>query len=176
MTKEVPAMFMALYALLLLQSPAGETAGMPEVVAVVNGTRITRMELERRIAQSRSMDEERFDKMTPEARRRALARLLNARIVQELEYEDALKRGIRVADREVDSALQTAKQHFPSQAAFERSLKEGQISLPEWKTEMKRSLAVRNLEDKLAAESPGWRREEWIKVLLRQADIWVWRP
>ncbi len=146
--------------------------GAPPVVATVNGHPITRKDLERRIAQSRSMDPERFANMSVSEREKAIARLLRARIVQELEYQEAVRRGIEAPEREVSLALAQARRAYSSDEDFEKSLLAASITVAEWREEMKKSLMIRKLE-----ESVGDREKTaWIKSLWDRSRIWMSQP
>ncbi len=155
-------------------------SGPPPVVAVVNGHEITRQDLERRMAQSRSMDPERFDAMSEAAKKKALARVLNACVVQEVEYQEAVGQGIRVPDEEVSEALEKVRRAFPDEKAFRQSLSEAHISVDEWREEMKRSLIISRLEMKVSAGLPAseWRsqRPDWMRGLRNKYAIWIWSP
>ncbi len=163
-----------------LGAVAQAASGLPPVVAVVNGREITSRELERRVAQSRSMDPERFDGMSESAKNRAVARVLNAIILQELEYQEALRQGIEVSDGEVNRALHKARRSFPSDAAFRAFLSSGRITVGEWREEMKRALMIARLEAKISAGEPAsqWasRRPVWIQSLRTKARIWTALP
>ena len=159
---------------------AQAASDLPPVVAVVNGRKITRRDLERRVAQSRSMDPEGFDRMSESVRQRALARVLRACIVRELEYQEALRRGVRVRDERVRLALDTARRRYPSQDAFRRSLLQGQITVGQWRQEMKRTLMISGLEERISAglPAPEWAKQRplWLQGLRNRARIWVWEP
>lgn len=154
--------------------------GAPPVVAIVNRRKITLRELWRRVAQSRSMDPERFDAMSDSAKNSALARVLNAIILQELEFQEALRQGIEVSNVEVNRALDKARRSFPSEEAFRASLSRGHITEGEWMEEMKMAMAISRLEEKVSARLPAsqWtkRRTEWIESLRVKARIWTALP
>ncbi len=163
-----------------LASVAPAESDLPPVVAVVNGHKITRQDLERRMAQSRSMDPERFDAMSEAAKKKAMARVLNACVVQEVEYQEALGQGVHVPDEEVSEALEKVRRAFPDEQAFRLSLSAARISLDEWREEMKRTLVISRLEMRVSAGLPAseWRqkRPEWIQGLGHKHRVWVWRP
>lgn len=159
---------------------AASAEDLPPVVAIVNDHRITRQDLERRMAQSRSMDPERFDAMSAPAKTRALMRVLDACVVQEVEYQEALAQAVQAPHADVSEALEKVRRAFPDEEAFRRSLSAAEISADEWREEMKRSLMISRLEMKVAAGLPAseWRKQrpEWIEGLRNKYRTWVWLP
>ena len=139
---------------------------MPEVMAKINGVPITREQFERRLSQSRSMNPSKYDSMTGEEKERAVLRTLNAMIIRELEYQEALRNGIGVNDEEVEKEFQDLRRRYTAEGEFSEALKEFHITPEKWKEEMKRTMAIRKLEDKMARKIPISENEinEYLKI------------
>ncbi|OGI40839.1 MAG: hypothetical protein A2V91_06350 [Candidatus Muproteobacteria bacterium RBG_16_64_10] len=131
-----------------------QPAGLPEVVARVNNTAITRAELETRLAQSRSMNPALFDTMPPPERQRATLRVLNDMVIRELEVQEARRRGFAVADAEIERELAGLRQRFPDEAALVKNLAEHKITLAQWREETRRNLLIAKLEQTILAGIP----------------------
>jgi parvulin-like peptidyl-prolyl isomerase len=179
-----------LAALVGLTAGASEQAGIdilasvPAVVARVNGVAITRAALEARLAQSRSMNPDRFDRMTDAERHDALVRTLDDMIVREVQVHAARQRGLTVADEELTADLEDLAALARTRGGMDRLLAEYGITLEQWKEETRRNLLIRKLEGAEAAAIPPpdrarlWpgRRRAWLRGLIETADIWRWTP
>jgi SurA N-terminal domain len=163
---------------------AGGAPEPPEVVARVNGVAIARGAFESRLAQSRSMNPERFDRMTGAERRDAMTRTLNAMILREVQAQEARRRGLAVTDEEMTRDLEELAALASGRGGQDRLLSEYGITLAQWKEETRRNLLIRKLERAEAAALPApdrdrlWqaRRREWLRSLVEAADIWHWTP
>ena len=133
---------------------AAEAINVPEVVATVNGFKITGEDLEGRIAQSRAMDPARFDAMDLEKRKKAIIRTVNNMVVREVVYQEAVKRKIVVTDKEVDLRLADLKRKFPSEEVFKKTFADANMSIPSWKRETKKNLMATKLEEMMADGLP----------------------
>ena len=190
-SQSVPVAFpMLLVALVGLTSGASEQAGVeaspdvPAIVARVNIVAITRAVLEARLAQSRSMNPERFDRMTDAERHDALVRTLDDMIMREVQVQAARQRGLTVADEELAADLEDLAALARARGGMDRLLAEYGITLEQWKEETRRNLLIRKLERAEAATIPPpdrerlWpsRRRAWLRGLIEAADIWRWTP
>lgn len=150
----------ALFFFLLLAGLTGvapaddKTLDLPEVVARINGTSITRAQFEARLAQSRSMNPERYDSMTAEDRNQAMLRTLNSIVLREIEVQEATKHGIKVSDKELERDLNDLKAHARTRGGLEKLLAEYRITLDQWKEEARRNLLIQKLEQTEAAKLP----------------------
>jgi len=134
---------------------ADQPAGLPEVVARINNTAITRAELLTRLEQSRSMSPQRFDAADAPARERALQRVLNDMILRELEVQEARRRGFAVDNSEVERELAGLRRRYPDEAALMRNLTEYKITLAQWREETRRNLLIVKLEQSILAGIPA---------------------
>ncbi len=131
---------------------AEEAINIPDVIATVNGVNIKRQELERRMAQSRSMNPERFEAMTLEQKKKAMARTIDNMILREVIYQEAVKRNIVVTEEEVNLELENLKKQFPSGKEFDKTFAEYNITIPAWKVETRRKLMGIKLEEQMVSE------------------------
>lgn len=132
----------------------GDAINIPDVVATVNENKITKQQLEERMAQSKAMDPERFDTMSLEQKKQAIIRTIDNMIIREVLYQEAVRRNIVVTDEEVDLNLESLKRQFPSEEAFQKTFAEAKITIPVWKVETKKNLRAMKLEDLVVDEIP----------------------
>lgn len=162
---------------------AEEAIQIPDVVAVVNGTNITRQDLERRMAQSRSMNPERFDAMGIEERKKAIIRTIDNMVMREVTYQEAVREGIVVTDEEVEMGLDDLKRRFQSEDAFQKAFADANITIPAWKKETRKNMMGMKLEGLMAAKlkisDSEWQQQQrpaWERGLLTNAKVWKWSP
>lgn len=124
---------------------------IPDVVATISGTVITKQELEGRMAQSRSVNPEGFDAMGLEERKKAIIQTVDSMILREIIYQEAVRKGIVVTDEEVDLNLDSIKRQFPSEDAFGKALADANVTMPAWKEETKKNLTAVKLEEMAVA-------------------------
>ncbi|MGE0464478.1 MAG: SurA N-terminal domain-containing protein [Vicinamibacterales bacterium] len=166
------------------QIPASRAPDLPEIVARVNGVALTRGEFEARLAQSRSMNPERFDRMADAERASAMARTLDDMIVREVQVQEARRRGLVVADEEMAADLEGLAAMARTRGGLDRLLADYGITLDQWKEETRRNLLIRKLERAEAASlsvedrERQWpaRRRAWLRGLVEAADIRRWTP
>ncbi len=135
-------------------------------MAKVNAVPITREQFEQRLAQSRSMNPSIYDSMDGEEKERAVLRTLNAMIIRELEYQEALRNRVGVNDEEAEKEFQTLRRRYRTEEEFNEALKEFRITAEMWKEEMKRTIAIRKIEEKMARKIPVSEKEidEYLKI------------
>lgn len=132
----------------------------PEVMARVNGVVISRAQFETRLAQSRSMNPELFDRMKPDEKTRAMVRVLNGMIQREIETQEARRRGITASEEEVERLLSDLETTYTNKGGLKQALAEFRITLEQWKEETRRNLLIRKLE-----------QSEFAKILVSDDDI-----
>lgn len=125
---------------------------IPDVVATVNGINITRANLEERMSQSRAMNPERFDAMTPEQKKGAVIRTINDMALREVIYQEAARRDIVVTDDEVNMSLDDLKRRFSSEEAFVKAFAEAKMTIPVWKEDTRKNLMAMKLEGLMIEE------------------------
>jgi DmsE family decaheme c-type cytochrome len=154
----------------------GVLSSIPPTVARVGKRAILRAELERRIAQSRSMDPARFDRMTEEEQKKALCRILSSMVVRELELQEARKRNIAADERVIEELLKREEKNRGGPEAFAKALAEARSSVPEWQREMREEQMIRGIEAKAGAGNDPGVRKTWLDSLRRSSQMWMWNP
>jgi hypothetical protein len=166
---------LVLFAVVLLpgiSARAGETAqAFPDVVARINAAVITRAQFETRIAQSRSMNPKLFDAMAPEEKTRAIVRVLNAMALRELEVQEARRKGIAVAEQDVQRQLSELELTYANKGGLKQALAEFRITQDQWKEETRRNLLIHKLEESMMSQiavSDDEIREEFTRNFWRE--------
>jgi peptidyl-prolyl cis-trans isomerase C len=119
-----------------------------DMIAVVNGTIITRGEFDRvrnyelkRAAQS--------GQQIPEAQMQKIENsILDSLIVGELLFQESKKKGVQVKPEIVDEQFTVIKQRFPSEAEFNKALEENNMTESKIKADISRDMAIQQLIDK----------------------------
>lgn len=125
---------------------------LPKIVAKINSAEITRMELEARISQSKSMNPELFDAMNSKQRKQAIVRVLNNMIIRELLIQQAKKQGVTVEDNEIERRLSELKKRYDGKGGLKEAFDNFKITLPQWKEETKKNILIEKLEKSLYAK------------------------
>ena len=114
------------------------------VVATVNGVAITEKALKAGINEKlpfisvhTSVSEKRYQ----EIRQQVLADLID----EELFYQEAKRRKIKIPSSELDQFVQMMKKGYPSEKIFKEELKKTDISYKEWVRKLKRRLMIKKL-------------------------------
>lgn len=114
----------------------------PDVVARVNTTEISKARLLRRAEALKSQ-------IPPsEAEEGFYQRVLGDMVSSELLYQAAETKGLAPADAEVDSELDTQRQRFGDEAAFESALKQRGLTIDEVKHDLKKELGIQRLVER----------------------------
>jgi peptidyl-prolyl cis-trans isomerase C len=129
-------------------------------VATVNGTAITRAELDREMGRARqqltstgrSLGSDQISKMEKS--------ILEDLIKTELLYQESQAQKIEIDDATIDEYLATVKKRFPVEAQFEESLKEMNISQAELRSSLRQSKAIDQLIDKQIIQKINISEEE----------------
>lgn len=114
----------------------------PRVVAVVNGTALLSDRLEAAVQAllpyesfHRNVSAEKLD----DVRQRALIQIVN----DELQYQDAVSRGVAVTDTAVDRAVADAAARYPNRKAFTAALARAGAAPADFRREVRRALTIR---------------------------------
>jgi peptidyl-prolyl cis-trans isomerase C len=122
-------------------------------VAVVNGTVISRQELDREIALLEKRMNQPGSQMPPAQNDLLQKRALESLIDRELLYQASGKEGIKVSDQEVQQQMDTIKKRFPTEKAFQEALGKTNLTDQQLKTQIRKGVAVQSLvENKIAAD------------------------
>lgn len=142
--------FLILFPLLLVTSEPP----FPEVLAKINGVPITRQHFEERLAQSRSMNPSLFDSLDYKEKERAIFRVLNAMILRELEYQESVHQKIVVEEEEVEKEFLSLQKRYRTEDDLATALKQFKMTEVKWKEEMRKTIAIRKLEEKISRQIP----------------------
>lgn len=126
---------------------AADSAGAQSKVAVVNGKVITREDLDREMSVARK----RYARMGrtlagPEVPKME-ARVLESLIDRELLYQEAVKSGIHIDDQTVNNELTTLKKRFSNEAAFQKALRDADLSEADVQTQIRRGMTIQKFID-----------------------------
>ena len=119
-----------------------------DMIAVVNGTVITKGEFDRvrdyelrRAAQS--------GRQIPEAQiKKVEDSILDSLIVGELLFQETKKKGVEVKPETVNEQLTIIKQRFPSEAEFNKALEKNNMTESKIRADISRDMAIQQLIDK----------------------------
>lgn len=124
-------------------SGAEEPKSLKEKVAVVNGTVITRGELDQEV---RAVAK-RFGRSGKSLKGPQLARLeprvLENLIGRELLFQEARDAGIRVTDKMVDAQFASLKKRFPDETAFRKTMERMHLSEQDIRKQIRRGMTIR---------------------------------
>ncbi|MEO8681641.1 MAG: peptidylprolyl isomerase [Vicinamibacterales bacterium] len=113
----------------------------PTVVAIVNGVTLKSDRLDAAVGALLPMESFHQNvnaEIMAELRKKALVQIVD----DELQYQDAVKRGLAVKDPEVDAALAKAVARYPSRKAFNDALAQSGASLADMRRELRRRLLI----------------------------------
>jgi foldase protein PrsA len=126
-----------------------------EIVATVNGEKITRAELEMRVAQFASMiDPETVKRMDEQQQNTFRRQVLDKIIETKLTVQEAAKEGIQVTDEEAGRMLAEFRRRFSSDQEMEELLKKGKTSIAQRKIDDRGAVMTRKLEARLVKQLP----------------------
>lgn len=175
-------------------------AELPDPVARVGESSISKAELLARMAQSRAMDPERYDKMDDAARRCAAGRALDDMVRREVLAREAARLGVQLRSAPDD----------PEDVEDEATLRAAGITPEQWREELATNRLIEVLEERARGELPvadadvarwleahgaartekaaaiarraiqveRWpdAREGWERALVEVAPMWRWEP
>lgn len=113
------------------------------VVAKVNGVAITEADLE--YAMDTYVPPGTFHGGMGKKREQFRQPALDLLIERELLYQEAVRRGLKVSDKDVDKALGEVRKQFKDKKAFERALKESGLTLSEYRKVLRRNELIQML-------------------------------
>lgn len=162
--KTVRGQIIALSAIALLAGAAGtpdafaakaaETSSSTTAVARVNGVDITKAELERAKKIILSRNQMGQASMNDEMAKKVEEAALNQIIAKELLYQDGKKLEIKDLDKKVQEKVAEHKARFPSQADYEKALKDMNMTEKEVEIFTREDMVIGNLiETKIVANT-----------------------
>ncbi len=131
------------------------------VVATVNGTEVTEGEIRGLVAQAMQrfggqLPPQQLQMMMPQMREMATSQAIDRVLLAEA----AQKSGIQVADEKVEEMVTRAKESLPEGLTLEEALKEMNLDVDSWKTEIKSQMQIEELVSQKIAEAPEATEEE----------------
>ena len=164
-TKRISLLVLLLFFLVLTTSPAlilaEDTKPPTDKVATVNGTVITKAELDSQMdmvvdrlqASGRIPDVSQLEEIR--------GQVLENLIARQLLYQESQKKGIKISEEEVNEELISVKGQFPNEEEFNKALKRMNLTEDSIKERLARDLALKKLIDHEVAP----------KVKLSDSDI-----
>jgi peptidyl-prolyl cis-trans isomerase C len=136
-----------IFGLTVPQAGAGESASAKEKVAVVNGTIVTRGELDQELQvvmkrfgnAGRTLGAAQLSQIEPQV----LERLID----RELLFQEAEQAGIRIEEKTVDAQLEKFKKGLPDEAAFKKALEQMHLSEQDVRQQIRRGMTIRQWID-----------------------------
>lgn len=146
---------LALVALLLVSLLAGGCAKNPEIVAEVNGIKITKAEFDQKVAQAKEAFEASGYQFTGEEGEQMLSIInmeaLNQLVIEVILREEAKKHGITVSADEVKKTVDRIKEPYGDEL-FQELLKQEGITEAQLKKEIEVMLLQEGLFEKITAD------------------------
>ncbi len=135
----------------VVRAPAREDK-IPEVVAEVNGVKIKKKQFNREMQYAWRQMLSRG--VIPKKEQLAAMRkeVVNSLIDSELLYQDALKKGIKITEKQLDGEMAGIKKKFPNDKAFVDALSRAGMTLEDLKNDIRHGLAVKKLVDDYIAK------------------------
>ncbi len=144
----------------------------PHPVAVVNGVTLRSDRLE--AAVNALLPLESFHQNVNADRVAALRRQALDRIVdEEIQFQDAVKRGVVASGAEVDAALSDTVKRYPSRPAFDAALARSGASLAELRKELRRRLVIDKGYEQQVSSKCGIDRAEAQRYFAKHPDRFV---
>ena len=116
-------------------------------IASVNGKPISKSQYERRLSFFKKRATHRGRQLKDSDLMMVKNRILENLIDIELLYQQSQKEGVKVDDQAVNEQIKTIKKRFSDETAFKKAIKGMHVSEEEFRTEIQRSLAIKQLLD-----------------------------
>jgi peptidyl-prolyl cis-trans isomerase C len=139
---------LTLLTVLPLTPAAAAKQPLPDnAVAVVNGVIIAQTDLDRALNQVHQQAQFRGEQIDPARLTEIKQSLMERLIQQELLYQESRRSGVTIDAGAVDQQVAQMRERFASQTDFQNALTKMNLSLPELRSQIERSLAVQRLLD-----------------------------
>jgi peptidyl-prolyl cis-trans isomerase C len=123
---------------------SGET---PEIVAVVNGKKINRDELDNEMNKVQQSQQQQGQILAEEQLAVVRKDVMESLISRELLFQESKAVGIQVDSDTVDKEIATIKTRFPGDAEYQKALKTMNLTEDDLKFEINRAMAIKGLVD-----------------------------
>jgi len=132
--------------------PKPVPAVLPAIVARVNGEDVKKEEFEKMI---KTIESRAGQPIPPDRRDEILRGALDQLVVYTLLSQESKTRGIKVDDTEIEAKMQQLRGQFPTQEAFEKALKDRNMTADGLRKDARVDLSVTKLMDAEVATLPG---------------------
>jgi peptidyl-prolyl cis-trans isomerase C len=126
---------------------ADEAASTGKEIASVNGKAIYKSQYERMLSVFKKRVTHKGRQMNDQELMAIKNRILENLIDSELLYQQSQKEGIKVADQAVNQRIDAIKKRFPDEKAYKQVIEKMHVSEKEFRAEIQRALAIRQLLD-----------------------------
>ncbi len=131
-----------IFCVIVPQAGAGESASAKEKVAVVNGTIVTRGELDQEL----QVVMKRFGRDGKNVGAAQLSQLesqvLESLIDRELLFQEAEQAGIRIDDKTLDAQLEKLKKRFSDEGGFKKAMEQMHLSEQDVRRQIRRGMTI----------------------------------
>jgi len=127
-------------------------AQLPAIVARVNGQDVTKEDFERMI---KTVEASAGQPIPPDRRDEIMRNLLDQLVVYTLLNQEAKTRGLVVSDAEIDAKLAEVRKQFPTQEAFDKALKDRNMTIDGFKKDARIDLSVNKVMEAELSTLPG---------------------
>ncbi|HEX6465456.1 MAG TPA: peptidylprolyl isomerase [Vicinamibacterales bacterium] len=132
--------------------PKPVPAQLPDVLARVNGEDVKKADLERMI---KTMEGRAGQAVPPDRRDEIYRSALDQLVVYTLLKQEAKTRNITIDDNEIDAKMKELKGQFPTQEAFDKALKDRNMTADSLKSNARADLSVNKVMESAVSNIPG---------------------
>jgi parvulin-like peptidyl-prolyl isomerase len=133
----------------LFAQQARRVANPSEVLATVNGEKITRGEVQIRTDQMISMNPKAYEKMNEKQKEGMLSATLSRMIENKIVLQEAAKEGIQVSDEEVNRSLESLRRQYPTDKELAEVFKKAHTTIEMNRNDNRNYILTRKLENKM---------------------------
>jgi peptidyl-prolyl cis-trans isomerase C len=132
--------------------PKPVPAQLPDVIAHVNGEDVKKGDLERMI---KTMEQQAGAPVPADHRDEIYRGAIDRLVTYTLLKQEGKNKGVKIDDKEIDAKVQEVRSQFPTQEAFEKALKDRDMTLDSFKTDARADLTVNKVMEGVVANVPG---------------------
>ena len=125
---------------------------LPDVIARVNGEDVKKADLERMI---KTMEQQAGAPVPAERRDEIYRGAIDRLVTYTLLKQESKTRGVKIDEAEIDAKVQEVKGQFPTQDAFEKALKDRNMTVESFKSDARNDLSVNKVMETTVASVPG---------------------
>ena len=152
----ISVLFLGLLAFSACQSTgstSSTTAGKGESAALVNGSKITIAEVDRVTTEQAQGQQAQLAQLSPLELAAARLKVLDSLITNEILFQRAKKDNLLPSEQDIISYIQQSKvESGMTEEAFQKRLKETNQTEPEFKEDIRKSLAVKKLQENISTQ------------------------